>query len=880
MNLKTLSIFCLTSTLFYFSASAQISINSGTTSYSYSQDFNSLATNGSNVTWANNSTVAGWSLFNKTPTAITTYNPDAGGGNGGFYSYGSSGAVDRALGGVGSGGAYFGNPSTGTVAGWIAAAFSNNSGGSASSVSISYDGEQWRNGGNTSAQTMVLQYGFGSTFTGVSSWTAAGSAFNFASPIATSTAGALDGNNSANRSAGRGGTLSGLSWANGSTLWLRWIENNDAGNDHGLAIDNFSFSTSFLQAAANYGWTGGGGTWQNGQNGSFGTSFNNAADSSVTFSGSSGTVSVSGSVQAGTLTFATGGYELNSGSLTVAQGSITTDTGTTTINSALEGAGGLTKAGAGALILNGANTVTGAVTITAGTLQIGSDGALGNAANDVANNGTLKTTSSLSLGAGRDLSGTGTLDIASGTTLTVNGNVNNTSTTLANSGTLDLQGSTRSVGNLTVNAAGTVNGSGDINATSLTASGLSSGTASINSGIVFTSGDKTLNVANGGTLDLNGALSNGGGTGRIVKTGTGTLILSAANDMGGLRIGSAASTMVDGGEVILENSVVGSQAQAIQHNFGTLRAATALTITNGISFGGRANGAATLAGSDMEFQGQSAFFRGGGTSGQLAVNANNTTTLSGGLGATSGGGTATGLDLGGTGTLKITGNSSTFTDTITTKDTVKLVVNSTLGAGVNVGSGTSLGGSGSVSALTVASGGVLSPGNSPGTLSAGDVTWAGGAKYVWEINNFLGTEGNNWDFLNATGTLTINATSGSKFLVDIVSLLASNNTAGGASNFDLYSNYSFAIATAAGGISYGDAGAFSADRFLLNTAGFANAMTDANTITTGSWAIGQSGNSLVLNYTAATAIPEPGSGSLLVIGLGMIAALRRRHLFR
>jgi hypothetical protein len=254
--------------------------------------------------------------------------------------------------------------------------------------------------------------------------------------------------------------------------------------------------------------------------------------------------------------------------------------------------------------------------------------------------------------------------------------------------------------------------------------------------------------------------------------------------------------------------------------------------------------------------------------------------LSGGLGATSGGGTATGLDLGGTGTLKITGNSSTFTDTITTKDTVKLVVNSTLGAGVNVGSGTSLGGSGSVSALTVASGGVLSPGNSPGTLSAGDVTWAGGAKYVWEINNFLGTEGNNWDFLNATGTLTINATSGSKFLVDIVSLLASNNTAGGASNFDLYSNYSFAIATAAGGISYGDAGAFSADRFLLNTAGFANAMTDANTITTGSWVIGQSGNSLVLNYTAATAIPEPGSGSLLVIGLGMIAALRRRHLFR
>ena len=835
------------------------------TSSNYTQNFNLLGTANATVTAGNlgiiNAGLNGW-YFLETGgnTTITVGTGSASTGD--TYSVGLSANTDRALGSLQSGSVV---PSFGF---W----FQNDTGTSITGLSISYQGETWRVGATNRSDSLTFATSTDATALNAGNWASNANLGYTNSPAASTSSG------SAIQSSNISGNLGTISLAAGAKMFLRWTDFNASGSDDLLAIDDFSLTATLAEIAASYGWSGGVGTWANGQSGLFGSNYINATNSSVTFSGSSGAVAVSGSVQAGSLTFATGGYELNSGSLTVAQGSITTDTGTTTINSALEGAGGLTKAGTGALILNGANTVTGAVTITAGTLQIGSDGALGNAANDVANNGTLKTTSSLSLGAGRDLSGTGTLDIASGTTLTVNGSLNNTSTTLANSGTLDLQGGTRSVGNLTVNAAGTVNGYGAINATGLTASGLSSGTASINSGIVFTSGDKTLNVANSGTLDLNGALSNGGGVGRIVKTGAGTLILSGDNNMGGLRIGAAGSTMTDGGEVILESSVVGSQAQ-IQHNFGTLRAGAALTITNGISLGGRSTGAATLAGSDMEFQGQSAFFRGTGTSGQLAVNVNNTTTLSGGLGATSGtNGTATGVDLGGTGTLKITGNSSTFTDTITTKDTVKLVVNNTLGAGVNVGSGTTLGGSGSVSALTVASGGVLSPGNSPGTLTAANVTWAGGAKYVWEINNFLGTEGNNWDFLNATGTLTINATSGSKFLVDIVSLLAANNTAGGAANFDLYSNYSFAIATAAGGISYGDAGAFSADRFLLNTAGFANAMTDANTITTGSWAIGQSGNSLVLNYTAATAIPEPGSGSLLVIGLGMIAALRRRHL--
>jgi len=110
---------------------------------------------------------------------------------------------------------------------------------------VGYRGEQWRDGGAASpaAQTMTLQYGFGTSFADVTTWTAPGASFNFTSPVFSNTGGgaAVNGNVAGLKS-GRGGTVTGLSWAASSTLWIRWIENNDAGNDHGLAIDDFTFS--------------------------------------------------------------------------------------------------------------------------------------------------------------------------------------------------------------------------------------------------------------------------------------------------------------------------------------------------------------------------------------------------------------------------------------------------------------------------------------------------------------------------------------------------------------------------------------------------------------------------------------------------------------
>lgn len=513
-------------------------------------------------------------------------------------------------------------------------------------------------------------------------------------------------------------------------------------------------------------WTSAGTTWATNSGGA--GSGQTQSSATLIFADTAGTVTVSGGVTVSNgMTFQTNGYTLGQSTITLAgataaNNAITTDTGVTaTISSELAGTTGVTKAGAGSLILSASNTFSGNIAVSAGTLQIASDSALGNAANDIVNNGTLKTTASVALDAGRDISGSGALDIANGTALTVNGNINNTATTLANTGNLDLQGATRSLGAITLNAPMTLNAIGPINATGLTAPGVTNGTATINPNIVFTSGDKTVNVGAGGVLDLNGALSNGGTTGRLAKTGSGTMILGGANSMGGIRVGATGATPTDGGTVVLENSAVGTVAQAIQLNTGTLSAASNLVFTNGISIAGRANGAAVLAGSNMEFQGTNAFFRGTSTSGELVLNVNNSTTFSGGFAATSGGGTATGITIGGSGTAIISGNSSLLTEAITLTNTSKLLVNNSLGStSVVVGSGAAIGGTGTIAGtLSLSSGANFIVFNLTDAL---DVTGVVSLDNTFSINSLLGANGSALDWasiVNGTYTLIGNASS-------------------------------------------------------------------------------------------------------------------------
>ena len=211
-------------------AQAVVSVTSP--SFTYAQSFDSLATTGTANAWVNDSTITGWSLFSNTGASVATYRADAGGSNtGALYSYGTGTTTDRALGSVASG----------SFTGAFAVAFTNTTGGTLDSFTLDYSGEQWRNGGNTTAQKLTVEYGFGSSYA-TAAWTAAGSGFNFTSPVATATAAAVNGN-TAGLVTGLGGTVA-TTWSAGDTLWVRWVDINDSGNDHGLAIDNLSFSVT------------------------------------------------------------------------------------------------------------------------------------------------------------------------------------------------------------------------------------------------------------------------------------------------------------------------------------------------------------------------------------------------------------------------------------------------------------------------------------------------------------------------------------------------------------------------------------------------------------------------------------------------------------
>ncbi len=237
------------------SAFADVSYTGGT----YSQDFDSLSSSGASNVWANDTTINGWYLFRRnttadpTPVAVNNYDAGTGSSNTGkFYSFGAAASSsDRALGGVASSNAgNWGGASTGAVAGWISVGIQNSTGLTIDSFSIRFDGEQWRDGGVTSpgsptAQAMQLEYGFGSSFTSVSSWVPPGGNFDWTSPVFVNTSsGAAVNGNAAGLVAGRGGTITGLNWINGDKLFIRWVERNDVNNDHGLAIDNFQFSAT------------------------------------------------------------------------------------------------------------------------------------------------------------------------------------------------------------------------------------------------------------------------------------------------------------------------------------------------------------------------------------------------------------------------------------------------------------------------------------------------------------------------------------------------------------------------------------------------------------------------------------------------------------
>ncbi|HKV12846.1 MAG TPA: hypothetical protein VJ725_32180, partial [Thermoanaerobaculia bacterium] len=198
------------------------------------QNFDTLSNTAGSTT--NNLTITGWFLTETGSGARDNeqYAVDTGGSNtGDTFSYGPAGNTDRALGGLQSG----------TLIPVIGACFTNNTGATVTSLDLAYTGEQWRIGNTAAARDdrLDFQYSTNATSLTTGTWTDV-NALDFTNPVKTAgTAGALDGNAAANRTA-ISNTIASLSIANGATFWIRWNDLNASGADDGLAVDGFSLT--------------------------------------------------------------------------------------------------------------------------------------------------------------------------------------------------------------------------------------------------------------------------------------------------------------------------------------------------------------------------------------------------------------------------------------------------------------------------------------------------------------------------------------------------------------------------------------------------------------------------------------------------------------
>ena len=205
---------------------------------SYFQNFNSLSSSGNSNSFTNNSTIPSWYIQREDGNANpNVYAAGTGSVNsGGFYSYGSTGNSERALGMLNSG-------STDGMA--VGLLLRNTSGVTISAITVSYTLEQWRKAGDN-VQGLAFTYETSSSpITNLDPNIASGSGWNSVTglnlngPVSTGSDDiALNGNLSANRVSVSNVSISGLSLANGDYIMLRWLDIDHSGSDHGLAIDD------------------------------------------------------------------------------------------------------------------------------------------------------------------------------------------------------------------------------------------------------------------------------------------------------------------------------------------------------------------------------------------------------------------------------------------------------------------------------------------------------------------------------------------------------------------------------------------------------------------------------------------------------------------
>ncbi len=199
----------------------------------YTQNFDTLAYT---TQTTHTLSIEGWYLDETSTNANGLYAGGTGSATtGDTYSFGTSGSTERA----------FGTLLSNSLTPMIGAQFTNNTGQTITTLSITYTGEQWRLGQSRASPPDRLDFQLSTTaitITAPITYWVDYDALDFSSPVTSGTVGALDGNAAANRTT-LSYTITGLSIANGASFWIRWVDwNLSPGADDGLGIDDFSLT--------------------------------------------------------------------------------------------------------------------------------------------------------------------------------------------------------------------------------------------------------------------------------------------------------------------------------------------------------------------------------------------------------------------------------------------------------------------------------------------------------------------------------------------------------------------------------------------------------------------------------------------------------------
>jgi fibronectin-binding autotransporter adhesin len=381
-----------------------------------------------------------------------------------------------------------------------------------------------------------------------------------------------------------------------------------------------------------------------------------------------------------------------------------TFTGSTTATT-----GALTKAGAGTLALAGAAAYTGATAINAGTLQIGNGGTAGglsaSSAISVASGATLAFSRTDAYGGtfSNTVSGSGGVTLLSGS-LTLSGNNTYTGQTTVSGGVLIAGRATNAFGSSAPLAvtSGTVSLAG----VNQTVGALSGSAGALITTLAAGNGTLTTTFASG-TSTFAGSITNGSGGTSFTKAGAGTQVLSGVNTYTGATTVSAGTLQIGSGGTT-----------------GGLSSSSAISVASG----------ATLAFNRSDDYGgnfTNAISGAGGVtllSGSLTLSAANTYT----------------------GSTSINGGT--------------LAVNGSLASAVAIDSGAFLGGSGSISGV-LSGAGIVSPGNSPGILTAGQFDPTAGLGAAFEFTGFAPT----YNAPSASVNDVLRLTNGSPFIANLTS---------------------------------------------------------------------------------------------------------------